>query len=129
MVTFNRGGDQPDHAVRAARAGLALQAAASAVAVDHPEWPRYRVGINTGSALVVVLGTGGGRTYSVIGDTVNVAARLEGIAPVGAVAIGSATAAVLEGARTEQLGSLSVKGRAAPVDALLLGHLPDPPQT
>lgn len=60
MVTFNHGGDQPDHAARAARAALALQEATSAIAAEHPEWPRFRVGVNTGEALVGVLGTGGG---------------------------------------------------------------------
>lgn len=48
MVTFNKRGDQPDHARRAAGAGLALQAAARRVHVDHPDWPQFRVGVNSG---------------------------------------------------------------------------------
>ena len=42
MVTFNKRGDQPDHAQRAAGAGLALQKAASRLAKGHPEWPQFR---------------------------------------------------------------------------------------
>ncbi len=123
MVTFNRRGDQPDHAERAARAGLALQRAAAEAA--RPGWPRFRVGVNSGPATVVVLGVEGGRTYTVVGDTVNVASRLEGIAPSGGVALGPLTADRLAGARTRPLGHVTVKGRVEPVDALLLVGLPD----
>jgi adenylate cyclase len=125
MVTFNKRGDQPDHARRAARAGLALQAAATAVAEAHPGWPRFRVGINSGPVTVSVLGTGGGRTHTVIGDTVNTASRIEGKAPAGGVAIGSATKALLPEALTEPLGTLTLKGKAEPVEAHLLKELSD----
>src|SRR3954454_5892504 len=60
LVTFNKRGAQPDHARRAAAAGLAMQAAPERVPVRHPEWPRVRVGINSGPATVSLLGTGGG---------------------------------------------------------------------
>ena len=117
MATFNRRGDQPDHALRAARAALALQEATAEVVRDHPDWPRFRVGVNTGLAAMVVLGTAGARTHTAIGDTVNLAARLEGQAPVGGVAIGPQTARSLPGARTEPLGAVQVKGKAEPVEA------------
>lgn len=117
MATFNLSGDQPDHARRAAGAALALQAATGAVADAQPGWPRFRAGINTGVASVGVVGTGGGRTYTVIGDVVNVAARLEAAAPVGGVVISADTLAGLSGASTDPLGMLPVKGRAEPVEA------------
>ncbi|WUJ69209.1 adenylate/guanylate cyclase domain-containing protein [Kribbella soli] len=120
MVTFNKRGDQPDHARLAAAAGLALQAAAAAVQATHPNWPKFRVGINSGIASVSLLGTEGGRTHTVIGDTVNVASRIEGKAPGGAVAIGPATKALLPQARTESLGLLSLKGKAEPVEVYQL---------
>jgi adenylate cyclase len=116
MVTFNKRGDQPDHAARAAAAGLSLQEAAGAVRASHPNWPQFRVGINSGIASVSLLGTEGGRTHTVIGDTVNVASRIEGKAPGGAVAIGPGTKALLPQARTESLGLLSLKGKAEPVE-------------
>ncbi|MGO4689350.1 adenylate/guanylate cyclase domain-containing protein [Glaciibacter sp. 2TAF33] len=120
MVTFNTRGDQPDHARRAAGAALALQTATAAVAAAHPDWPRFRAGINTGVASVGILGTGGGRTYTAIGDVVNVASRLEGLAPVGGVAVSADTLAELGGARAEPLGRLQVKGRDEPVEAYQL---------
>ena len=123
MAIFNRNGDQPDHPERAARAALAIQAATHEVAAEHPGWPRFRVGVNTGEAMVGVLGAAGGRTNTVIGDAVNVAARLEAAAPEGRVAIGAATLRRLPGARTESLGAVTVKGKSEPVDAYVLESL------
>lgn len=116
MVTFNKRGDQSDHAARAAAAGLALQEAATAVQAAHPNWPQFRVGINSGVASVSLLGTEGGRTHTVIGDTVNVASRIEGKAPGGGVAIGPATKALLPEAQTESLGLVTLKGKSEPME-------------
>ena len=116
-----------DHAERAARAALGLQKATATVGQEHPGWPRFRAGVNTGEASVGVLGSGSGRTYSTIGDAVNVASRIEGLAPAGGVAISAATAAMLLGAQTEPIGTVSVKGHAAagrdPVAAEAAGEL------
>ena len=71
-----------------------------------------------------VLGTGSGRTYSVIGDAVNLGARIEGLAPVGGVAITAGCAHELWGATTEPLGTITVKGRTEPVEVVLLLGLP-----
>jgi class 3 adenylate cyclase len=120
MVTFNKRGDQHDHAVRAAAAGLAMQKATCRVAERHEGWPRFRVGINSGPATVSVLGTGGGRTHTVIGDTVNTASRIEGKAPAGGVAISAATRAALPDADTAPLGSLELKGKTEAVETFLL---------
>ena len=75
MVTFNKRGDQPDHARLAASAGLAHAGGTALVAAAHPDWPRFRVGINSGPVARGAAGTGGDRTHTVIGDTVNVASR------------------------------------------------------
>jgi class 3 adenylate cyclase len=123
MATFNTRGDQPDHALRAARAALAIREATDEVARGREDWPRFRIGVNSGDAMVGVVGAPGGRSYTVIGDTVNVAARLESTAPVGGVAIGAATLRGLPGARVESLGAVSVKGKSDPVDAYLLTAL------
>jgi adenylate cyclase len=113
-----------NHPERAARAALALQAAAAPLAAAHPDWPRFRAGVNTGDASIGVLGTGSGRTYSVVGDTVNLGSRIEGLAPAGGVAISAETARGLWGAKTEELGTVAVKGRTEPVEVLLLVSLP-----
>ena len=111
------------HAERAARAALDLQAATQPVAAEH-EWPRFRVGLNSGDAAVGVLGTGSGQTFSAIGDTVNLGSRIEGLAPAGGVAISAETAKGLSGAVTEPLAEMRVKGREEEVEVLLLRDLP-----
>jgi class 3 adenylate cyclase len=126
MVTFNKRGDQPDHAMRAARAGLAMQEETARIAAEHGGWPRFRVGINTGMVSLSLLGSEGGRTHTVIGDAVNVASRLEGQAPVGEVAVSADTLARLPGAQAEPLGPLELKGKGEPVEAYVLKSLPNP---
>jgi class 3 adenylate cyclase len=80
--------------------------------------------VNSGEALVGVVGAEGGRSYTVIGDTVNMASRLEGVAPIGHVAIGSETLRQLPGARVSSLGGVAVKGKEDPIDAYVLEALP-----
>ena len=125
MVTFNSNGDQPDHPVLAARAALAIQQSTSAIADEHPGWPRFRVGVNTGEAAVGVVGAAGGRKHTAIGDAVNVAARLERVAPVGRIAAAADTVRRLRDARTESLGFVEVKGKDEPVEVFLLVALGD----
>ncbi|MET8800714.1 adenylate/guanylate cyclase domain-containing protein [Nocardia sp. NPDC004568] len=52
MALFNAPTHQPGHALRAAGAGLALQRAVAETVIRHPGRPRFRVGVNTGPALV-----------------------------------------------------------------------------
>jgi adenylate cyclase len=125
MVTFNVSADQPDHAVRGARAGVRLQQAAARVTADHPDWPRFRVGVNTGSAIVGLVGDGAERDYTVLGDTVNVASHIEALAPIGAGALSDATRRAVPGARVVSLGSTRLKTRAAPVEIWQLDGLQD----
>jgi adenylate cyclase len=123
MVTFNKRGDQPNHAERAAGAGLALQSAASRLSEQHPDWPQFRVGINSGPVSVGLLGAEGGRTHTIIGDTVNTASRIESKAPTGGVAIGPQTKALLPDALTIPLGELELKGKRESLPVHLLTSL------
>ena len=125
MVTFNVAAEQPDHARRAVRAALAFCDAANELAARRPEWPRFRLGVSTGSAAVGVVGDGAQRGYTVLGDTVNVAARIQAIAPVGTVAISDATRRAVVGAQVVSLGSVTVKGRAQPLEIWRLDGLED----
>jgi adenylate cyclase len=120
MATWGTRGDQPDHAERAVNAAAALQTETARLADEHPDWPRFRAAVNTGEALVGVVGAESGRSYTVIGDTVNVAARLESQAPAGGVVVGGATLRAVPGARATSLGQIEVKGKLERVDAYLL---------
>jgi class 3 adenylate cyclase len=127
MVVINKDGDQPDHATRAARAALMLQETAEHIAHDRVDWPRFRVGMNSGEVLAGVLGgERGRRIHGLVGDTVNLAARLESAAPNGGVVIGAGTYERLPaGATVEPLPPMQVKGKSEAVIAYILRGLPE----
>jgi len=121
MAMWNAPTRQPDHALRAGRAALAMQRAIEAAAQGHPGWPRFRVGINTGPALVGNIGSAELRNFTAIGDTVNLGARLEGQAPVGSVLIGERTLELLgDAAEVDPVVELMVKGKERAVRAYVL---------
>jgi adenylate cyclase len=125
MIVFGTRTDSGDHAARAARAGLLLQRAARSVARGHDDWPRFRVGVNSGEVLAgVVGGTRGHRKHGFVGDVINLAARLQAEAPVDGVLIGEATFRQLGGrAVVEALPPRRVKGKQEPVTAYILHNL------
>jgi len=126
LVHFGAVDDQPDHPQRAARAALELLRVTDAVAAGHPGWPRFRVGVNTGPAVVGTVGAAGRHNLATIGDTTNLGSRLAGVAEPGQVVIGAVTRAALDaelGASsfsTTALGSVRVKGKREPVEAWAL---------
>jgi adenylate cyclase len=74
------------------------------------------IGINTGSAIVGNVGSDNRMDYTVIGDTVNVAARLEQIAKGGEIIIGEQTNDQTQGRfQIQEKGKLSVKNKTEPV--------------
>ena len=125
MASFNTATDQPDHALRAARTGLAIVAAGRIVAATHPGWPVFRVGVNTGRAVVGNVGAEDRRSFAVIGDTTNTAARLMSLAEPGQVVVSERTWTALPAARSgTALGQARVKGKREPVRAFVLEALP-----
>jgi class 3 adenylate cyclase len=131
MALFNAPARQPDHALRAARAALGMQAAIEAVAEHQPDWPRFRVGVNTGPALIGNIGSDEFRNFTAIGDTVNLAARLEQeVAEAGQVVLGPTThEAIRHLAIARPLDPLQVKGKRDPVACWVLESLKDDPTT
>jgi class 3 adenylate cyclase len=131
MALFNAPARQPDHALRAARAALGMQAAIEAVAEREPDWPRFRVGVNTGPALIGNIGSDEFRNFTAIGDTVNLAARLEQeVAEAGQVVVGPTThAAIKHLAIARPLPPIEVKGKRDPVACWVLEGLKDDPTT
>jgi class 3 adenylate cyclase len=125
VATFNSRGDQPDHPLCAARAALELQRRAIRLAHEHPGWPRLRIGVNSGEAVQREVGGAGHVAYPLVGDTVNIGARLESLAPPGGILIGRATFERLpDGTVVEERSGLRVKGKDGIVDAYLLVALP-----
>jgi class 3 adenylate cyclase len=118
MAMFNAPVRQADHARRAAAAALDAQVAIATVGRARADWPRFRMGINTGPALVGNIGSDELRCYTAIGDTTNLAARLEANAPVGGILISHATFVQLGAdSQVRSVGALSVKGKAEPVES------------
>ena len=117
---------QKNRAIHACRAALAIRAGIAAdneVRADRAELPIcMRIGIHSGEATVGNIGTRDRINYTVIGDDVNVAQRLEQIgkqvtpdAEV-AISISAATVADLDSSfDIEPVGEMEVKGRTAPV--------------
>lgn len=124
LVVFNALGDQLDHAARAVRSAIAIRDRSAAVRASD-DWPRFRVGVNTGVAVIGNVGAGSQRSFSVIGDTTNVAARLQGLSVPGHITIAGRTLAeVTEDAElivdVRALGPTDLKGKSEPVEAFEL---------
>ncbi|MFP6771279.1 MAG: adenylate/guanylate cyclase domain-containing protein, partial [Alphaproteobacteria bacterium] len=83
--------EQPDHAARACRAALAIRAAVEAGNDAKPGTPlRLRIGIHTGPVIVGNIGAPQRMNYTIVGDSVNIAHRLEQLGHI----LGDANSAV-----------------------------------
>ncbi len=120
MAVFGAPDPLPDHAERALRCALAMQDRQAALNIETELQGlaplRMGIGLNTGRVMAGALGGGGRLQYTVIGDAVNVAARLQGEAEGGEVLATAATVAVAPAIEAEPVGARLVKGRAEPVD-------------
>jgi adenylate cyclase len=123
MAVFNAVGDQRDHADRGIRAARALLDASESLATRNPGWPRFRAGVATGPAAVGHVGTADQRSFAAIGDTTNVAARLQAEARPGEALIADSTAARSDGAELESRGQLALRGRDEPLEVFALSHV------
>ncbi|MGH7388616.1 MAG: CHASE2 domain-containing protein [Candidatus Rokuibacteriota bacterium] len=122
MAIFGAPLDDPDHALNAVRSALAMERALAALnarwAADGVAPLRMGIGVHSGP---VFAGNVGGRArmkYTVVGDTVNVGARVEGLnKELGTtILITEETyARIGPGVDAEDRGAMVVKGRARPV--------------
>ncbi|MFG3300585.1 adenylate/guanylate cyclase domain-containing protein [Micromonospora chersina] len=130
MAVFGAPVAHEDDAERAVRAALSMQRAVRRVLDDERGGGAplgLRVGLNTGD---VIAGIQAAIEYTVIGDTVNTAARLADAAAVGAVYAGARTsAATRHVASWRALRPLRLKGKREPVEAYELLGLLDAPGT
>ncbi|MGA5465264.1 nuclear transport factor 2 family protein [Mycobacterium sp. NPDC050041] len=122
MAVWGIPGIRPDDAADAVEAAVELQERfvdlAAFVADAHGTELALRVAVNTGE---VVVGAG---DADLVGDALNVGARLEAECPLGRVVVGEETRRATRGRYTyESLGHVQVKGRTAPVAVhRWLGH-------
>jgi len=126
LAVFDAPAPRPDHEFRAARTALEMQTAIARIASDGSDTPRFRIGVNTGPALIGNIGSSELRSFNVVGDAVNVAARLETSAEPGTVLIGETTfSAIAPRVEATEIGPLELKGKDLPVIAYRLERIVD----
>jgi adenylate cyclase len=116
MAFFNAPVDQEDHALRAVRAATHVRAAIQAYHENVTSSYRlsFGIGINTGEAVVGNVGTAQIKNYTVIGDSVNLAKRLQDYALPNQILLGSATYELVQDhVVVRELDPIQVKGRTA----------------
>ena len=121
LVYFGWPQAHEDAAHRAVHASLALLDALGPLHETHLV-PRYgvriavRIGLHTGLAVIGAMGGGDRSERLAMGDTPNLAARIQGLARPNTVALSAATARLVQGAfALEDLGTQALKGVAEPM--------------
>lgn len=116
MAVFGYPNAHEDDPARAALAAIKMRDEVERVAAERKIPVRLKIGIHAGTVVAAEVGAGGARRATVIGDAVNVAARIQGQAQPGQIL---ATEAVYATAQDRfvwrKLAPVSVKGREAPV--------------
>ncbi|HYT30736.1 MAG TPA: adenylate/guanylate cyclase domain-containing protein, partial [Actinomycetota bacterium] len=120
MAVFGAPDPLPGHADRALRCALAMQARQAELNAEDEVGGRpplaMGVGVNTGIVIAGTVGGGGRLEYTVVGDAVNVAQRLQAEARGGDILASAATVGAADGISAEAVGQLAVKGRKAPIE-------------
>jgi class 3 adenylate cyclase len=113
MAVFQQSEERPEPEVDAARAGLEIvQQGRTTGHLDREQRVIIGVSINTGLAMVGYVGTNERAEFTVLGDTVNVAFRMQEHARPYRVLVGPATmAAIVGNFQTQRIGEVSLRGR------------------
>jgi len=124
LVYFGYPAAHEDDAQRAVRTGLEILAGLQPLNAQLPSTIRarlphpiqVRIGIHTGLVVVGEIGGGEKREHLALGETPNIAARLQGLAEPNTVVISAATARLVQNTfRLEDLGAHNIKGIAEPM--------------
>ena len=120
MALFGAPIAHEDHARRAVQAALAIQRALQPLDEELRSQGRsglqVRQGLNTGLVVVGSIGTDLRMDYTAVGDTTNVAARLQHAAKPGSILISGRTRRLIEGYfQLRSLGAIDLKGKAEKV--------------
>ena len=115
MAVFGAPLDMPDHAARAVRTAIEMRDRLAEFNAERKSGPllQIRIGINSGKAVAGEIGSINKREYTVLGDTVNTASRLESsVAKPGLIVIGPNTFAAVEGQfDLRPMGEFTLKGK------------------
>ncbi|MBC8270389.1 MAG: adenylate/guanylate cyclase domain-containing protein [Rhodospirillaceae bacterium] len=117
LVTFNAANVDEDHAANAVRAALEIQKRLDGYAFSNGIQLKTRCGINTGKFVVGAVGTENRLLFTIHGDDVNIAARLEQLNKEYATYILVGENTVLKAGDDfsfRELGQVIVKGRSSP---------------
>ncbi|HWC70675.1 MAG TPA: adenylate/guanylate cyclase domain-containing protein [Actinomycetota bacterium] len=125
MAVFGAPEPLAGHAERALRCALAMQARqeelnASGWNVDGMASMGVGIGVNTGRVIAGTVGGGGRLEYTVVGDAVNVASRLQNEAEGGEIVATATTVAAAPSIACKSIGTRHVKGREEPVEVFLV---------
>jgi len=118
MAVFNHPREEPEHARRAAMAAIAMTMACPRLGIlrESGEPVSFRVGINSGPAIVGNIGAAERLEYTVIGDAVNVASRVSGLGEGGEVILSEFCFDLLgPGFAFESIGPCKIKGVSKPL--------------
>ena len=117
LAFFGAPFDQPEHPRRAVEAALAMRRALAELNRAQDTRLEMRIAINTGIALTGDIGSPRRREFTVLGDVVNTAARIEDLTGPGEIVIGGATAGRLgPGIVTRRLGERQLRGRTSQIE-------------
>jgi adenylate cyclase len=121
MALFGAPDPLPGHAAQAVRCAVAMQARqaelnADGWGIDSVPTLGVGIGINTGTVIAGAIGGGGRLEYTVIGDAVNVAQRIQSEAEAGEIVLAASTASAAPDFVCEPMGSRPVRGREEPVE-------------
>jgi class 3 adenylate cyclase/tetratricopeptide (TPR) repeat protein len=122
MALFGAPIAHEDHARRAVLAAVGLRqrlhAGSTPLGQQYGVEVAVRLGLNTGLVIVGAIGDNLRMDYTAVGDTTNVAARLQQVAGPDRIVLSEATHRLIAGyCTTQPLGDLSLKGKARPVRA------------
>jgi len=128
MAVFGAPLDMPDHASRAVKTALEMRERLDEFNAERKEGPhlKIRIGINSGKAVAGEIGSINKKEYTVLGDTVNIASRLESsVATPMTIVIGENTQALIKDEfDCRALGPKELKGKEKVVSAFeVLGPL------
>jgi adenylate cyclase len=117
MAVFGAPLPLPNPALSAVRCALAMRAALEEISSRTNEPLAITIGINSGPVLAGSVGSARRLEYTVLGDTVNVAARLQSNAGTNEILISDSTREALgDSVEVERVGELALKNRTRPVD-------------